>query len=87
MITRDELRALSLFSTVGDKELDYLASTSADLRLLAGEYVVHESDPHRVVFVLLEGRIEVTKFIGGDERVIGVLARGQIFGAVSFVLD
>lgn len=30
MGTRDELRALPLFSKLGDKELDYLASTSAD---------------------------------------------------------
>ncbi|HEX3464164.1 MAG TPA: FAD-dependent oxidoreductase, partial [Candidatus Elarobacter sp.] len=87
MVTRDELRALPLFSKLGDDELDYLASTSADLRLLPGEYVVHEGDARRVLFVLLEGLIEVTKFVDGAERVIGVREKGHIFGEVPVILD
>jgi thioredoxin reductase (NADPH) len=87
VFTRDELRALPLFSELGDKELDYLASTSADLRLLPGEYVVHEGDAHRVLFLLIEGRVEVTKFIDGLERVIGARERGQLFGEVPVILD
>lgn len=87
MITRDELRALPLFSKLGDKDLDYLATASADLRLLPGEYVVHEGDAHRVLLILLEGRVEVTKFIDGEERVIGVREQGQLFGEVPVILD
>src|SRR5258708_32700561 len=87
MFTRDELRAVPLFSELGDKELDHLARTSADLRLLPGEYVVHEGDPRRVLFVLLEGLVEATKVIDGARRVIGVLRAGEVLGAVPLVLD
>jgi thioredoxin reductase (NADPH) len=87
VFTCKELRAISLFADVADAELDYLAKTSADIRLLPGEYVVHEGESRRAVFVLIEGRMEGTKFIDGAERVIGVRESGQIFGEGAVVLD
>ncbi|HYZ16017.1 MAG TPA: cyclic nucleotide-binding domain-containing protein [Candidatus Acidoferrum sp.] len=87
MFTRDELRAVPLFSELADKELDYLAATSADIRLLPGEYVVHEGEARRVLFVLIEGSVEVTKFVDGKERVVGVRGPGEPFGEVPVVLD
>lgn len=87
MFTRDELRTIPLFSEVADKELDYLAKTSADIRLLPGEYVVHEGDTRRVLFVLVEGRVEVTKFVDGAERVVGIRGPGEVFGEIPVVLD
>lgn len=87
MFTRDELRTIPLFSELADKELDYLARTSADIRLLPGEYVVHEGETHRVLFVLVEGGVEVTKFVDGRERVIGIRGPGEVFGEVPVVLD
>jgi thioredoxin reductase (NADPH) len=88
MFTRDELRAVPLFSDLADKELDYLANTSADMRLLSGEYVVHEGETHRALFVLIEGRVELTKFIDGAERVVGTPREaGEAFGEVAVVLN
>ena len=87
MFTRAELRAVPLFAGMADKELDYLANTSADIRLLPGEYVVHEGETHRAMFVAVEGRIEVTKFVDGAERVVGVREAGEMFGEVPVVLD
>ncbi len=87
MFTRDELLGLPLFSDLADTGLDHLVRTSADVRLLPGEYVVHEGDTHRVLFVLVEGRVEVTKVVDGAERVVGVRRAGQVFGEVPVVLD
>lgn len=87
MFTRDELRNIPLFAGLADTELDHLASTSADIRLLSGEYVVHEGDSHRAVFIAFEGRIEGTKFIDGVERVIGVRGSGEPFGEVPVTFD
>jgi thioredoxin reductase (NADPH) len=87
MFTRDELRTIPLFSDLADKDLDHLANTSADLRLLPGEYVIHEGDPRRVLFFLLEGLVEVTKVVDGAERVVGVRRAGEVFGEVPVILD
>ncbi len=87
MFTRNELRAIALFADLGDNELDYLVKTSADLHLRAGEYAVHEGETRRALFVLIEGRVEVTKFIEGVERVVGTQRNaGEIFGEVPVVL-
>ena len=87
MFTRDELRAVPLFSELADEQLDHLSRTSADLRLLAGEYVIHEGDARRVLFVLFEGLVEVTKVVDGAERAVGARRAGEVFGEVPVVLD
>ncbi len=87
MFTRDELRGIPLFSALDDKELDYLSNTSADIRVLAGEYVVHEGDSNRALYIPVEGTLEVTKFIDGIERVVGVREPGDLFGEVPVVLN
>ncbi len=87
MFTRDELRAIPLFSALEEKELDYLANTSADIRVLPGEYVVHEGETHRALFITTEGRLEATKFVDGVERVVGVRGPGELFGEVPVVLN
>jgi CRP-like cAMP-binding protein len=73
VFTRDDLRSIPLFSRLGDSELDYLARNSADLRLRAHEYILHEGEMHRALFVLVDGHIEVTKVVDGTERVRGSL--------------
>jgi thioredoxin reductase (NADPH) len=87
MFTHDELRAIPLFAELDEKELDYLAKTSADLRLVPGEYVLHEGENRRSLFMLVEGRIEVTKIVDGIERVVGVRDPGESFGELPVVLN
>ncbi|HEY4441795.1 MAG TPA: FAD-dependent oxidoreductase [Candidatus Elarobacter sp.] len=87
MFSPEELRGVPIFADLGEAELDYLARTSADMRLQPGEYVLHEGDTHRALFVLIEGRIEVTKTVADEERVIGVRGPGETFGELPVVLD
>ena len=44
MFTIEELATIPLFSTLGDKELEYLAGAVEDIHLIAGEYVGHEGE-------------------------------------------
>lgn len=87
MFTRDELRVVPLFSDLTDDELDYLAKTSADLRLRAGEYVIYEGETRRALFFLISGRLDILKTLNGAERVVGVRAPGESFGELPFVLN
>jgi thioredoxin reductase (NADPH) len=81
MIAVEELAAAPVLASVPHDDLARVARAAGDIRLAAGEYAVHEGD-ERALFVVLAGRIEVTKAIDGIERVIGVRAPGQIFGEV-----
>ncbi len=88
MFRVDELRGIAVFAGLADKELEYLAKTSADIRLLPGEYVIHEGETRRALFVLIEGRIELTKFVDGAEHVVGTeRGPGEVFGEVPVVLN
>jgi len=81
MIAVEELAAAPVLASVSRDDLACVARAAGDVSLASGEYAVHEGD-ERALFVVLSGRIEVTKVIDGIERVIGVRAPGQIFGEV-----
>lgn len=87
MFTRDELRDTPLFAGLADKDLDYLASTSADIRVSPGDYIICEGDSHRAFFVVIEGRIEGTKDIDAGEQIFGTRNPGDTFGEVTVILD
>jgi len=84
MIEISELSAVPMLSKVTPGDLARLAESAGDLRLGVGEYAVHEGDP-RALFVVLAGKIEVTKSIDGIARTIGWRAPGQIFGEIPII--
>jgi thioredoxin reductase (NADPH) len=85
MLTIQELSTVPLFSTLPERALVQIAKGAADIRLAGGEYAAHEGDD-RALFVVLEGKIEVTKLFDGIERTIGWRQPGQIFGEVPIAL-
>jgi thioredoxin reductase (NADPH) len=85
MITPDEVRALPIFSELGEPELERLAKRSADVHLQPGEYAAHEGES-RALYIVLEGEGQVTKFADGIERVVGRRMPGDLFGEVPIVL-
>jgi thioredoxin reductase (NADPH) len=86
VITEEELANIRLFSTLEAKELEYLANTVEDLRLVEGEYLVHEGD-ERALYVIVEGMTELTKVMNGVERVVATRAPGELFGEVPMMLS
>ena len=85
MLTTDDIRGIPLFSTLASTELDLLARTSADLRLGAGEFAVHEGG-EGALYAVLAGRFDVVKRFDGVERVLGVRVPGMIFGEVPLAI-
>lgn len=81
MLTTDEVRAIPLFSTLSNADLERLVRTSADMSLRPGEFAVHEGG-ERALFAVLSGKIEVVKRLDGVERTLGWRLPGTIFGEV-----
>ncbi|MBN3756585.1 FAD-dependent oxidoreductase [Paraburkholderia sp. Tr-20389] len=86
MLTIDDIRAVPLFSTLAESELEHLAHTSADLHLCAGEFAVHEGG-ERALYAVLSGKMEVIKTFDGIERTLGWRLPGTIFGEVPLALS
>jgi len=84
VITPTELASLPLLSNVPPEELERLSLVAADVSLGPGEYAANEGD-ERALFIVIAGKIEVTKRVDGIERVIGARAPGQVFGEIPIV--
>lgn len=86
VITTGEVAKLPLFSGLAESELEFVTRSVADIRLITGEYAVHEGES-RALFVTVEGRLEATKIIDGVERVVGVRIPGDLFGEIPIALN
>ena len=81
MLSIEDIRAIPLFATLAERELERLVRNSADIQLQAGEYAVHEGG-ERALFAVLSGKIEVVKQFDGISRTLGWRLPGAIFGEV-----
>ena len=81
MLTIEDVRAVPLFSTLSNGDLERLVRTSADMWLRPGEFAVHEGG-ERALFAVLSGKVEVVKLFDGVERSLGWRLPGAIFGEV-----
>ena len=85
MLTADDVRAIPLFSSLSQVELERLAHVAADMQLKSGEFAVNEGG-ERALFAVLAGKIEVVKMFDGVERTLGWRVPGTIFGEVPLTL-
>lgn len=85
MITEAQLRGIPLFSELTAERLEQLAERAGDIELDAGEYLLHEGETPWF-FVVIDGRLEVTKRFGTVERVLATRERGDTFGEVPLLL-
>src|SRR2546426_12110811 len=81
MITVDLLRGVPLFASLPASELETLAARGADIRLRAGDWLIHEGELPSF-FVRLAGRIEGRKLIHGVDRLLTTYSPGEYFGEV-----
>jgi thioredoxin reductase (NADPH) len=85
MITGDLLAQVPLFVPLSDGDRDAIAARAADVRLRAGDWLLHEGEVPSF-FVLLEGSLDVLKLLGGTEQVITRYGAGDFFGEVPLLL-
>jgi thioredoxin reductase (NADPH) len=85
MITDDEVRAVPLFAALEDEQLRRIAARAADMRVGAGDWAAREGEAG-AFYVLLEGRLEITKAVGGQQEQLAIREAGDYFGEVPLLL-
>ena len=85
MITADLLSQISLFAPLPESERASLAARAADVRIGADEYLLIEGQTP-AFFGLLEGRIDVSKIVGGHDARLTTYVPGDYFGEVPLLL-
>jgi CRP/FNR family transcriptional regulator len=77
------LHALPLFSELDEDELDNIASKSTFLRLKRGELLFSTGFPATHVYIIVSGSTKLVRpHPDGKERIVHLLIRGEMFGAV-----
>ncbi|HYN20967.1 MAG TPA: cyclic nucleotide-binding domain-containing protein [Thermoanaerobaculia bacterium] len=71
---------------ISRKELITLAAFSKEKRFAAGASLFQEGDEGSEMYVVLEGRVIISKFIpGAGEEALAILERGDFFGEMSLI--
>ncbi|HET9228740.1 MAG TPA: cyclic nucleotide-binding domain-containing protein [Thermoanaerobaculia bacterium] len=71
---------------ISRKELITLAAFSKEKRFAAGASLFQEGDEGSEMYVILEGRVIISKFIpGAGEEALAILERGDFFGEMSLI--
>jgi CRP/FNR family cyclic AMP-dependent transcriptional regulator len=67
-------------------EINLLSSLSRERRLAPGEEIFREGDLGDAMYVLLEGKVRISKQIPGvGEEALGILERGDYFGEMALI--
>ena len=80
---RDALARVPLFAGLDRHDLDAVEKISAEQDVEPGEVLIHEGEPGKHFFVLLEGEAEVSR----DGNAVNRLGAGDFFGEISLLSD
>ena len=85
MITEEQVRAVPLFAELDEAQVRRIAARAADLRLGDGDWAAREGEA-AAFYVLLEGRLEITKAVAGRQQRLAFREAGDYFGEVPLLL-
>ena len=85
MITEEQVRGVPLFASLDDEQVRRVAARAADILLGEGDWAAREGEAG-AFYVLLEGRLEITKTVSGRQEQLTIREAGDYFGEVPLLL-
>ena len=73
------------FEKLSEKELTDLYNLAKIRSIEPGEILIREGDTDQTAYIILEGQIKIFQTIHGEQQMIGLLAKGDWVGEISFV--
>ena len=85
-IDLDAKRKLFAEQKLPSLEINFLSLLSREVKLRPGEVIFREGEPGDRMYVVLEGRVMISKFIpGAGEEALAFLERGDYFGEMALI--
>ena len=78
------LRETAIFKDLDDTELEQVAEICHEMTFPAGEFIFREGDPGNRLYLVLEGKVRISRTIpGSGEEALSVLKPGACFGEMA----
>ncbi|WP_019505821.1 sensor histidine kinase [Pleurocapsa sp. PCC 7319] len=87
MLCAQELLCLELFQHLESDRLEWVCDRATETKLVRGEILVREGDPHRGFFVLTSGTISINRLSEGVQMSIGQHQAPSFFGEIQIMTD
>jgi len=82
------LRAIPMFSSVSDEALESIALLLIERNFPKHKTIVEEGAPGDYMYIIVDGRVKVTKLSGdGREKILELLGVGDFFGEMALFDD
>src|SRR3954470_16784944 len=81
------LRDAPVLEGLPDAELDRLPPPRREIRLAAGEFLFRQGDPATLFHVVLAGRLETTREVGGEQVLMLAHGPGGFLGAMALLTE
>lgn len=86
MFALEQLQTVPIFSALDDAHLVQVASLVEEVRFAAGETIFAEEDPGDCLFVIVEGRVRLSKLIPNiGEEALSIAEQGDHFGEMALI--
>lgn len=87
MLCAEKLLSLELFQHLKSDRLKWVCDRAKETKLVRGEILVREGDPHRGFFILTSGTISINRLSEGVQMPIGQHQAPSFFGEIQIMTD
>jgi signal transduction histidine kinase len=86
-MTVDRLRQIPILESLGDEELARVAGAGRERRLAPGEFLFHAGDRASAFHLVLDGQLETTREVAGEQVLMMSHGSGGFLGALALLTD
>ena len=79
------IRSVDIFRSLGDEDLEELATGLLYSPYAAGETLTRQGDKGHHIYLIVEGKVSIRVAVGGREREVATLDAGRFFGERSLM--
>lgn len=80
-----DLKKIPLFAELDVPDLMKIVEIATTRSAESGEIIFNEGDPGDAFYIIEEGKVDVLKDIGGVQKVLATLSRGEFFGEMALI--